>query len=76
MSYWVDEHAFGMGFTPEEVEAINLHFIYRLDEEDWNSIEIVEETDDDDFYHLELPSGRKVYFAEELLRKEELAQID
>lgn len=65
------------GFTLEEVEAIKNHFSFSLDYDDWESI-IIEEDDqvEEGYNYFRLPTGRIVYFPDELLHKDILAQID
>lgn len=71
-----------LGFKKEEVDAIKTHFLCRLDQEDWESIELVkDELEDaegieDSENYLKLPTGRIAYFPDDLLHKEILAQID
>lgn len=64
----------------EEIEAISLHFICYLSQEDWDSISIVEEAIEqaieEDGNYLKLPTGRIVYLPDRLIRKEQLAQFD
>ncbi len=74
-----------LGFTEDEMDAIYDHFTCTLDFEDWETIQFIEE-DDEDLEDIEdlnehdnflkLPTGRIVYFPDELMRKEVLAQID
>lgn len=69
-----------LGFQEEEIEAIWLHFICNLSQEDWESITIVkeaiEEAIEEDGNYLKLPTGRVVYLPDKLIRKEQLAQFD
>lgn len=69
-----------LGFDDEEMEAIWGYFTCRLDQEDWESISFVDEVDDDEVEESEnyykLPTGRIVYFPDELIHKDKLAQID
>jgi hypothetical protein len=68
----------GLGFKEEEIETIQGHFSCSLNLEDWESISFEEDDEEvegfDNF--LKLPTGRVVYFPDELMRKDLLAQID
>lgn len=67
-----------LGFVDSEIDAIEEHFHMTLSIDDWDLISFVDEEeeheDGDEF--LKLPTGRWVYFDQELLRKEMLYQID
>lgn len=67
-----------LGFVDSEIKAIEEHFVMTLSIDDWDLISFVDEEeeheDGDEF--LKLPTGRWVYFDQELLRKEMLYQID
>ncbi len=65
-----------LGFEDEEVDAIVNRFDFRLDPNDWESIQVVDYELEDDDNHLNLPTNRLVYFPDELIRKNRLAQID
>ncbi|GAB6254514.1 hypothetical protein [Peribacillus sp. N1] len=67
-----------LGFVDSEIDAIEEHFLMTLSMDDWELITFVEEEeehgDGDEF--LKLPTGRWVYFDQDLLHKEMLYQID
>lgn len=65
-----------LGFKSEEIEAIEKHFLCNLDLADWESMEFVDNDEEEDENFFKLPSGRMVYFPDKLLYKESLAQID
>jgi hypothetical protein len=65
-----------LGFKKEEMDAIENHFFCNLDLDDWESIEFMDENEEEDENFFRLPTGRMVYFPDELLRKNLLAQID
>ena len=65
-----------LGFSKIEIEAIEEHFLITLSMYDWESIAILDEEEEEDDNHFMLPTGRMVYFPNELLRKELLSQID
>lgn len=64
------------GFKKEEIDAIESHFYITLDYGDWESMQIVDYELEDDENHLNLPTGRLVYFPDKLIRKDMLAQMD
>ncbi|MGN7760442.1 hypothetical protein [Paenibacillus sp. 22594] len=64
------------GFTDEEIEAIEKEFSFSLSYEDWESIAILDEIEEEGEQTLLLATGKMVYFPDDLLRKETLAQID
>lgn len=68
-----------LGFVDSEINAIEEHFILMtLSKDDWELISFVdeeEELEDGDQY-LKLPTGRWVFFDQELLDKEMKNQID
>lgn len=64
-----------LGFKKEELEVIENFFFCNLDLDDWESIKFID-YDEEDENHFKLPTGRMVYFPDELLRKDLLAQID
>jgi len=64
------------GFTEEEITAIENNFLCSLNYDDWESIQFIDEDCDEDENHFKLPTGRMVYFPDELLRKDVMAQID
>ncbi|CAN7665842.1 hypothetical protein LJR015_002797 [Peribacillus frigoritolerans] len=70
-------HIKELGFVNTEIIAIREHFLMTLSIDDWELISFVtaEEHEEGDEF-LKLPTGRWVYFEEELLRKEMLYQID
>lgn len=65
-----------LGFKEGEMEAIENHFSCTLNLDDWESIEIIEEEEEESENFFKLPTGRMVYFPDDLLHKEILAQID
>ncbi|MFP3666542.1 hypothetical protein SB717_15470 [Priestia sp. SIMBA_032] len=66
-----------LGFKEEEMDAIDNYFLlFTLTFEDWNSIEFVDENEEESEHYFKLPTGRMVFFPAELLYKEVLAQID
>lgn len=65
-----------LGFKKEEMDAIENHFFCTLDLDDWESIQFIDENEEEDENFFRLPTGRMVYFPDELLRKDLLAQID
>lgn len=64
-----------LGFKEEEMEAVENHFLYSLDIDDWETLEFIDEGEEDE-NHFKLPTGRMVYFPDELLHKELLSQMD
>jgi hypothetical protein len=65
-----------LGFKEEEMDAIDNYFLFTLTFEDWDSIEFVDEDEEECEHYFKLPTGRMVFFPAELLYKEVLAQID
>lgn len=72
-----------LGFKKEEMDAIKLHFFCNLIQDDWASIELVDNVDLDEDEEIEdfdnllkLPTGRIACFTDELLHKDTLAQMD
>lgn len=65
-----------LGFEEVEVEAIWLRFTCHLSQNDWESITFVKEDVDEDYNYFKLPTGRMVYFPDDLIHKDRLAQID
>lgn len=67
-----------LGFVDSEINAIQEHFLTSLSMDDWESISFVDEEEicQDGDQYMKLPTGRWVYFDQELLRKEMLYQID
>ncbi|KRF58737.1 hypothetical protein ASG97_22770 [Bacillus sp. Soil745] len=68
-----------LGFVDSEINAIEEHFIIMtLSMDDWELISFVDEEEiyQDGDQYLKLPTGRWVFFDQELLRKEMLHQID
>lgn len=67
-----------LGFSDSEIDAIREHFFMSLSLGDWELISFIDEEeaheDGDEF--LKLPTGRWVYFDNELLHKDKLSQID
>jgi hypothetical protein len=77
MDWFMEQEIEYKGFTAEEINAIEEHFLCRLDLNDWESIEFVNDGEEEEYDNLfKLPTGRMVYFPDELIRKEELAQMD
>jgi hypothetical protein len=65
-----------LGFKQEEIEAIENHFLCNLDLDDWESMEFIDDDEEEDENYFKLPTGRMIYFPDKLLHKELLAQID
>ncbi|MDQ0158977.1 hypothetical protein [Alkalibacillus salilacus] len=65
-----------LGFTKEEISFIESLFISKLELEDWESMEFLEDEEPDNEQIVILPTGRIIYFPDGLMRKELWAQID
>ncbi|MGW8428841.1 hypothetical protein ACWGJQ_25915 [Peribacillus simplex] len=67
-----------LGFGDSEINAIEEHFLKYLSMDDWESISFVEEEEvhEDGDQYLKLPTGRWVFFDQDLLHKEMLNQTD
>ncbi|WP_342438151.1 hypothetical protein NSS79_02490 [Paenibacillus sp. FSL L8-0436] len=64
------------GFTEVEIDFIRNQFSFTLDDEDWGSITLADDEEEEGSNILKLPSGRKVYLPDELFHRETLAAID
>ncbi|MCA1029303.1 hypothetical protein LCM23_25150 [Cytobacillus kochii] len=69
------------GFTDSEIDAIEKNFFMSLSASDWEHILVLseEELEDDmegEEQFLQLPTGRCVFFEDELLHKNRLSQMD
>ncbi|MBA9088642.1 hypothetical protein FHR92_005160 [Fontibacillus solani] len=65
-----------LGFKEEEIDAIMSRFLCSLDQDDWESIKFVDDNEEEGENFFKLPTGRMVYFPEELLYKDLLSQMD
>lgn len=71
-----NEDVIALGFEESEIDAIINHFFCNLDMNDWESIEFIDEDEEEDDNFFKLPTGRMVYFPDELVRKDIISQLD